>query len=103
MVHHVPEGLLFVDIYICLKSHFNTEAVHTAYYVEWTCRTFESTKREQENTGKPIPQVLDAMLNKFALCQHALNDSYVGERSMIDTAMRACYTSPVFDLAMEKS
>jgi len=103
MIHSMPEGLCFADMYVCLKNHFDTENAHAAYYVEWTCRTFESTKNEPENVGKPLPQILDSMLNKFALCQRALGNSYGGERILIDTVTRACRTSPEFDRAMEKS
>ena len=63
-LHYInPWEDTFNIIYIKLKTYFNTDINHNAYYTDWTTITFEGIRAK--NPKKSLYKCLEMVLNKL--------------------------------------
>ncbi|CAD6502177.1 BgTH12-02416 [Blumeria graminis f. sp. triticale] len=71
-LYSLSNSAKFCNMYLILKSHFDTSINHSCYHNDWISITFHSARNDKECLQKDLPGVLDFLLNCLKLCQRAL-------------------------------
>lgn len=99
IILHLNKKDTFVDAYMKIKMHFDTDDVHQDYYTDWHTMTF--TGLQQKLPDKDRSWILQILFHKLRLCYRALRYTGRGDPPLRDDLLRGVRGVPEFKLQRE--